>query len=385
MSTAIITEAEYKERLKAVRKQLHERQVDAALIFSPENIYYLLGLSHQGYFAFTMLIVPLEGKATIVTRSMERVTVTTQTPDVHHIGFEDGEEPANAAIRAVRETKLDRSTLGIERTTMFFPVAVWDEFRAGLEDARFRDISALVENLRAIKTPSEIASIRQAAALSDRAVRAGIHAAGVGVNEREVAAQIYRAMMLGGSEYPGFAPLVRSSDFLLQEHVTWRDRVLVPGDGLFMELSASINRYHAPLTRMVHVGHAPAGVREAAEIVTEALYAVVDALAPGAVTGDVYDAWQAVVDQALGHSRYRRHHCGYPVGIGFPPSWVGGSRVVGIRPHSTEQIKAGMTFHVLSWLLDVGPADYGVSDTVLVTEGGAELLTSTNRAPLVIH
>lgn len=98
----------------------------------------------------------------------------------------------------------------------------------------------------------------------------------------------------------------------------------------------------------------------------------------------MYAAWQRVVDRGLGHSRYRRHHCGYAVGIGFPPSWVGGAGVAGLRAGGTTQIQEGMTFHVLSWLLGQEPADYVVSDTVLVTPDGGEILTTTRRDPIVV-
>jgi Xaa-Pro dipeptidase len=151
-----------------------------------------------------------------------------------------------------------------------------------------------------------------------------------------------------------------------------------------MELSASVKRYHAPLTRMVYVGEPPSGTAEAAEIATGALEAVRGALRPGASSQEVYDAWQQVIDDGLGHSNYRRHHCGYMVGIGFPPSWVGGAAVVGLRDRSDLEIRAGMTFHVLSWILGQQPADYVVSDTVLVTEAGAEILTTPRRDPIVV-
>jgi Xaa-Pro dipeptidase len=47
-------------------------------------------------------------------------------------------------------------------------------------------------------------------------------------------------------------------------------------------------------------------------------------------------------------------------------------------------VRAGMTFHVLSWLLDQEPADYVLSDTVLVTPEGGQLLTSVSRDPVVV-
>lgn len=380
----IFTAAEYLARTRAVRANMAARDLDALLLVSPENIYYLVGLSHQGYFAFTLLLFPRVGRPQVVTRSMERVTLMQQAPDVEHVGFDDHEEPGEATVRAIHEAGFGRGRIGVERNTMFFPLRAWDQLRGALPGVAWEDAADTVDEVRQVKSEREIFCIRQAAALTDRAVRAGIKAAGVGVNEREVAAEVYRSMVLGGSEYPGFAPLVRSTDVIAQEHATWRDRVLAPGDTLLLELSASVRRYHAPITRVVHLGRSTDGVEAAGEIALEGLETIRDALRPGAITGDVYAAWQRVVDSAIGPGRYQRHHCGYTVGIGFPPSWVGGSTVVGIRPEGRIEVREGMVFHVLSWLIGVGPADYGVSDTVLVTAGGGELLTSTARKPVLI-
>jgi Xaa-Pro dipeptidase len=57
---------------------------------------------------------------------------------------------------------------------------------------------------------------------------------------------------------------------------------------------------------------------------------------------------------------------------------------VGLRNHGEMEIKEGMTFHVLSWLLDQKPADYVISDTILVTADGSEILTTTRRDPIVV-
>ena len=101
---------------------------------------------------------------------------------------------------------------------------------------------------------------------------------------------------------------------------------------------------------------------------------MVAALRPGARAREVYAAWQATVDAAgLGH--YRRHHCGYAVGVGVPPSWTGGNTVTGLRHDSDLVIEAGMSFHILSWLMGVGRGDAFVSDTVLLGTDGPEILT----------
>ncbi len=113
------------------------------------------------------------------------------------------------------------------------------------------------------------------------------------------------------------------------------------------------------------------------DVTNDAFDAVVDALKPGALFRDVYAAWQRVVD-AAGLAHYRRHHCGYLVGIGVPPSWTGGGKPAGLRHDSETVVGTGMAFHVLSWLMGTGRGDFFRSDTVLLSERGAEVLT---RAP----
>lgn len=368
--------------------------LDALLVTSPENIYYLIGLTHQGYFAFTMLVLPREGDPSLLTRGMEAYTISQQAPDIDHVGYGDDEDAGTAAVKALRRLGIAGGRVGVDRSSMFLPAGVWEELEQGLPGVEWVDTSrspstthrfraGLVDEVRLVKSDAELGYIRKAASISDRAVASGLATAGEGVNEMEVAAAVYREMILAGGEYPGFVPLIRSSETLLQEHSTWRDRRLVAGEKLFIELSGASARYHAPLTRMGYIGRADQGAQAAQRLALDGLTAVTAALRPGVETGTVYDAWQGVVDEGLGHDRLRRHHCGYSVGIGFPPSWVGGSTVLGIRRHGLVRVEAGMTFHILSWITDPEVGDHFVSDTVIVTEEGAEMITTTPH-PLVV-
>src|SRR3546814_5524242 len=74
----------------------------------------------------------------------------------------------------------------------------------------------------------------------------------------------------------------------------------------------------------------------------------------------------------------------------MPPSWTGGNSVTGLRSDGDMALRRGMTFHILSWLMGAGQmgagqdrGDYFVSDTVLLGEAGAEVLTRTPTAPTV--
>ncbi|GAB3267704.1 aminopeptidase P family N-terminal domain-containing protein [Arthrobacter pigmenti] len=72
------TREEYAARIHKVRQQMELQGLSALLVVSPENIYYLTGLNHQGYFTFTLLVLPLEGEPSLVTRAMESPTIRAQ-------------------------------------------------------------------------------------------------------------------------------------------------------------------------------------------------------------------------------------------------------------------------------------------------------------------
>jgi len=275
---------EYDARIAKVRERMAAENLDALVLSGPENIYYLTGLDHQGYFALTLLVLPLEGRAMIAARAMEATTLSAQVPECNHVKFADDEDPALVAARAVRAAAGRGSRVGVERSSMFFPLSVWEPLRQELTEVQLVDGTGHVEALRQVKSPAEIARMREAARVSSRAVEVGAAAVRAGASQRDVAAAIYPELVLGGSEIPGFAPLIRSRDDLLQEHVTWADREIAPGDAILRELSASVGRYHAPLTRMVYLDEPPAGTDKAAEIALAGLESVRQALRPGALS-----------------------------------------------------------------------------------------------------
>ncbi len=132
--------------------------------------------------------------------------------------------------------------------------------------------------------------------------------------------------------------------------------------------------------RLVNIGGISDEDAEMAVLCSAAFDATLAALKPGARARDVYNGWQSVVD-AAGMPEYRRHHCGYLVGIGFPPSWTGGPRVTGLRHDSDLLMQEGMTFHLMSWFTETGRGNYFVSNTVLLGNQGVEVLTTTPHGP----
>jgi Xaa-Pro dipeptidase len=382
-SPAVFPKEELDARLESVRAGMAADEFAGLVVTTPENIFYLTGLDHQGFFALHLLIVTAAGEMILIARAMERITIADQVTGARFVGYADNEDAARVACGILRDEGLADGRIGVEKHSLFFPPRAYEALLRGAPEATWIDASRLVDELRLIKSPREIAYTREAAAVTDAMLQAAIEVAQAGVNEREVAAEAHRAMILAGGGTPGFGPFIRPAPRLGQEHTTWQDRPLVEGEGLLLEMAACVNRYHAPAGRFVFIGRRPPGTLEIEQVCIEAFDRVVAAIRPGATAADVYRAWQSRVDEA-GLAHYRRHHCGYVVGLGFAPSWTGGSMVVGLRHDSDMVLRPGMVFHLLSWLMGTGRGDYFFSNTAVMTEEGCEILTKTPRRSQVV-
>lgn len=426
------SDAEFDARLATVRQKMSEHKLDAVIITNPENIYYLTGLNHQGYFAYTSLVLSLEHQPVLIIRAMEKAIIRDMVvPSVRFCPYSDGIDPLpqptdrsedlafaalsgepeggglqpssmslgvsirgghgrdpdqSAPVRvtceALEDLGLASGYVGIEKTSSFLPFAVAEGFTGRMEGIHWSDASDLVNDCRIVQSPAELECTRRAAEISDSMVMAGTAMAGPGVPNRDVAASVYHTMIQRGGTYPAFVPLIRSTRTLDHEHGTWDAENLSARDLLFLEMSGCYWRYHAPVGRLVHIGEAVPGSKRTLAICIDAQLAAADALKPGVTADSVYQAWKRCIDKA-GLDHYHRHHCGYLVGIGFPPSWSGSGVPRGLRKGSDMPIREGMAFHLMSWLMRTGQGDAFLSDTVVVTRNGSEFLTHAPRDIMV--
>ena len=176
------SEAEIAGRLAKVRAALAARELDAAIFASPENVFYLTGLDHWGYFAPHLLIVPLEGKPVLVTRSMERVTVEKQVTAAEFRGHSDSETAADLAARVLAELGLAGKRIGLEYWTSGLSHGLAAKLQAQV-NAKWSDISGLVDKMRLVKSAEEQVLMRQAAKVTDAAAGAAIAAISDGASE----------------------------------------------------------------------------------------------------------------------------------------------------------------------------------------------------------
>lgn len=367
--------AEFDQRLRGVQERMDLLDIDAALISVPENIYYLTGFTTTGYYMYQTLIVPREGEPALVTYLEERINVIRRSWIERSFTYSVVEDPIEVTCRAVREMGLDDKTLAIEESGVFFPVATYKRLAETLSRATWVDCSGIVEQGRLRKSAAEIAYIRQAAVAAMEGMKAALHTVVPGKTENDIAAEVYRATLQAGSEYPGSPPYVATGERSGLPHGTWEGRVLRDGDIAFLEHSGCVRRYSAAMMRTAFLGKPPDIVLRTADIVLEGLARAIEAIRPGVTSGEVDAACRDTIRRA-GFADYT-HETGYSIGICYPPGW-NETHIMNLNPDGRTVLEPNMVFHVVpSLIIPEMNGHVGFSDTVVVTETGCEVLTES--------
>ncbi len=371
---------EYDRRVARARKLLGGRGLDAMIVTGPENIFYLAGQQTPGYYTFQAMVLPVDRDAIFVIRRLEYFNFVANTflTDVECYG--DGDDPVAFLCSVIEKHGLSGRRIAIDKRGWFLPISAYEALHARL--GQLADAAGLVEELRAVKSAREIEKIRQAAMYVDAGMAAGLAAVRAGACENDLVAAMMGAAIARGSEYVGMEPLVSSGPRSGVPHGTWRRRIIRDRDPCFLEMAACHDRYHAALMRCAWVGAVPGEARDMMKACEEALAAAIDAIRPGAPCEDVHLACQRVIDRA-GYTENFRKRTGYSIGISFAPDWGEGS-ILSLYAGVRRELEPGMAFHIPPALRIYGAFTVGVSETIVVTERGADILGSTGRAMRII-
>jgi len=369
--------AEYERRQATLRERMGARGLDAVLLSGPENQYYLTGYETTGFHSFPQtLIFSREAPPLLVTRALEEGNAAA----AHALacrGYRDDEDPAEALAGAVRQLGLADKTIGIEKAVPWLTVRLFEGIQRLLHAATLTDVSGLVELMRAVKSPAEIAYMRQAAVAVAAGMRAGLAAIREGGNEREIAAAVFPARIHAGSHFVRNPTYITAGPRSALAHATWLGKTLELGDVVFMELGANVRHYDAALIRTAVVGPAGDQLRRAADASIAGLTAAIATVRAGVPASEVYRRTRDAI-AAEGCGEHFLHRAGYGIGIEFL-TWIerGG---VSLDAGAHTVLQPDMTLHLVPYLLLPGLGSVGFSETVRVTETGCEVLTKCPRA-----
>ncbi|MER8805205.1 Xaa-Pro peptidase family protein [Mesorhizobium sp. M0998] len=372
--------SEYRARVNKLRALISDAGMDALVVSSGSSQCYLLGYDAFSDAEPQAALVTLDDDPYFILRKMDADTATDAgcwLPQDRVVAYAEsyvggsGDASAWEMIGQFVKDKMGASArVAVEVSGL--GVQAYHKLIGALGVEVPLDGGGLVSKCRLVKSERELLYMTEAAAIADRAMLAGMDKIAVGARHCEAAAAIMSVLCAGTESIfggpPPFPPYIRGGEFANAPHQIWMDDVFAAGQQYYLEFSASRHRYPAPLTRMAHLGPATPHLKHRHEGGMAGFHAAIDAMRPGATCADVARAFQAAI-RPYGLTKEGR--IGYSVGLDFldGPS---------LTTSNDTEIVSNMTFHFQSNFVERGEI-YMMSDTVRVTENGAELMSAFPR------
>jgi Xaa-Pro aminopeptidase len=231
-----------------------------------------------------------------------------------------------------------------------------------------------VARVRAVKSDAEIGIIRRVARITEDAIRRAAEHVGPGVDERTLQGWFELGCREGGAQAIPFHPIIKSGPNslwawrVLASHYDRRNRVMEGGDLVVFDVGCELDHYVSDVGRTFPVsGTFSPAQAEALTMQRAVADAIIAAIRPGVTLAEATEAGRrAIPPEARPYMQtgsFYSHHLGLSTG----------------DPVLTDEpLQAGMVFTVEPWYYNHETRiSVFVEDMILVTEDGAEVLTST--------
>jgi len=363
--------SETSERVQRVRALMAEQNLDCLLITHPSNRVYLTGFTGEdtapnessGHLFITA------NDAVLVTGSVNVTQAEAQAPHVRVIKREGGWPQADAAV--LIEIGVQR--IGYEAQAML--VGVFNGISEQLAEKNHQHewvvADGLVEQLRIIKSESEIALLRKAFEITSAAFERVAPTIAAGQTEWDVSWRIHQAFVELGAEGPAFPTIVAAGTHAARPHHEPGERVIREGEPIVIDMGARYHGYCADLTRTVWVGEPDEKLREVYPIVAAAVEQAIERIQPG-MTGADMDAAARDFIEARGFGDAFSHGLGHGIGVRVHegPS---------ASKESKDVLAAGQVITVEPGIYLPEWGGVRVEDVILITEDGIEVLTTASK------
>jgi Xaa-Pro aminopeptidase len=237
--------------------------------------------------------------------------------------------------------------------------------RAGIE---LVPAGGAIETLRAVKDADELEAIRAAARLADDALTEVLGRGLVGRTEREVALDLEFTMRRMGAQAASFPPIVAAGEHGALPHATPREVPIPAGTLVVVDWGAQLDGYASDCTRTYATGDIDPRDGHVYELVLQAQEAALAAVRPGP-TGREVDAVARSIIDAAGHAEHFGHGLGHGVGLDVHE----GPR---LSKQGETALAAGMVVTVEPGVYVPGAVGVRIEDLVIVTDDGAEVVSS---------
>ncbi len=358
------------QRISALKAFMSSQGIDFMVLIPGPNLYYFSRLRMHASERPTMLFVSQQAEGRIFLPNLEVPNASPIMGEEHAIyPWTDEEGPEDKFESLSKDLQLDGKKVGVEYTRM--RVLEFDLLRRYAPNAVFTNGESLISEIRMCKDDEEIACMRKAAEITEKALKATVEMIQPGITEYEVASQLKIQGFLHGSGQLPKEPIVSSGPRTASPHTKTSRRVIDVGDLVMIDTGASYEGYACDLTRTFAVGRIDDELKKIYEIVRDANKAVIDYSKPQ-VSAEELDQVARDVIEAAGYGQFFIHRLGHGLGLEGhePPYMVRGNKLV---------LRSGMTFTDEPGIYLPNKGGVRIEDDVVVTESGLEYLTSYPR------
>jgi Xaa-Pro aminopeptidase len=291
--------------------------------------------------------------------------------------FRDWDDPMATLRPALAARGLTRARIGVDFGSYCMPPARLAALRAALPDVEWVDVGPLIWELRWIKSEAEIALLRRAAEIADAALAAAAAVCVPGAVQRDAARVVMETYFRMGGDAGPPGPITASKGWdHLHGHLG--DEAIVSGDIVHIETTPRIHGYSARVMRGVSVGPADPALQRTAEQLASLQRQQIAAMRPGVVAREVDAIMRDAVLGAGLRSEYD-NVTGYTLGLYALSGPRTSDFTRSFTPVEGWVLEPGMVFHMYA-----SARGAAVSETVVVTENGPEILTGRSP-PLFVN
>jgi Xaa-Pro aminopeptidase len=366
--------SEFANRYARLQSELERIGAGALLVTNEANFNYFTGYiavhPWVSYSRNLIAVLPREGDPALVIPEflaqeagdqswIERVYRTTDV----------GQAPVATIAAALRDMGLENATIGAElgyEQRLGVSYRDFEQLREAVPEARFVDAAEAIWALRMRKSAAEVACVRDACRVTDRALERLFAEIRPNLSEREIARRLGQLLLAEGADRVGWIMMTSGRG---QYHRTFgvpRDRVPEPGDMVWLDVSAIVNEYGADFDRAGVIGGPTSEQQALQAAVHEATMAGICVIRPGVAMPAVV----AAVSDALQRSGLQRLDAGR-IGHGLG---LQSSEPPDVALTDATMLAPGMVFTVEPAIVrDDGI--YQVEQNVAVTETGYEILS----------
>lgn len=359
----------YAQRLKRAQEITKAAGIDAVVVATGEDFFYLVGSTLSSHERLTALIIPAEGTPQLFAPGTDILDLNlSPVPqlDVQVHGWNDGDDIYGQVADAIgRDASKVAATAALTADHLFQ--------LQGLISAEWVLANTALAELFSSKDPAEIDELRKAAQAIDRVHAQVPELLQPGRTEREVAEDL-EALILKEHVSVDFV-IVGSMENGANPHHSFSDRVINAGDPVVVDIGGTLaSGYHSDCTRTYVAGgditKAPEDFLAAYKVLQDAQMASLQFAKPGRTAEEIDASSRTPISQA-GYGEYFTHRLGHGIGLSGheEPFIIAGNDLV---------IQESMAFSIEPGIYMPGKWGMRIEDIVTTTKDGIE---SLNQGP----